>query len=221
MICAVPEYVFPVRLPLIFRGKDFSVDNKTVLRYELILASASPRRRELLSSMGLEYRILTSDCEELSQEKDPLLSGEKIALENALRKARSIAQKNRTSLVLGADTVVVCDNLVFGKPGSETEAFSMLKALSGREHSVITGVALCCEKDSICEQFKVTTKVRFKSLDDEAIRSYMQCVPVMDKAGAYAIQDHGDMLLEKISGSFSNVIGLPVEELSCRLEKYS
>ena len=133
----------------------------------------------------------------------------------------SIAQKNRTSLVLGADTVVVCDNLVFGKPGSETEAFSMLKALSGREHSVITGVALCCEKDSICEQFKVTTKVRFKSLDDEAIRSYMQCVPVMDKAGAYAIQDHGDMLLEKISGSFSNVIGLPVEELSCHLEKYS
>lgn len=193
---------------------------KIALQYELILASASPRRRELLSEMNVDFRIETADCEELSQEKDSLLSGETIALENALRKAKAVAEKNTDCLVLGADTVVVCDNLVFGKPRSEDEAFSMLRALSGREHSVITGVALCCKADSICEVFPVTTQVYFKSLRDEEILRYMQCVPVMDKAGAYAIQDHGEMILEELKGSLSNVIGLPVEELGKHLEKY-
>ena len=194
---------------------------KISLQYDLILASASPRRRELLSGMNVEYRIESADCEELSQEKDPLLSGEKIALENALRKAKVISEKNADCLVLGADPVVVCDNRVFGKPRSEKEAFSMLRTLSGREHSVITGVALCCKADFICEVFPVTTQVYFKSLRDEEILRYMQCVPVMDKAGAYAIQDHGEMILEELNGSLSNVIGLPVEELGKRLEKYA
>jgi septum formation protein len=171
--------------------------------------------------MNVEYRIESADCEELSQEKDPLLSGEKIALENALRKAKVISEKNADSLVLGADTVVVCDNRVFGKPRSEKEAFSMLRTLSGREHSVITGVALCCKADSICEVFPVTTQVYFKSLRDEEILRYMQCVPVMDKAGAYAIQEHGEMLGARWEGELENIIGLPLLKLEEVLKKYS
>lgn len=189
------------------------------LRYDLILASGSPRRRELLSEMGFSYRIEVADCEELS--RSDTLSCSQIAMANALSKAKAVSEKNMDPLVLGADTVVVCGGRLFGKPATEHEAVEMLRSLSGRVHEVITGVALCCGTDGIQEVFSVTTLVTFKSLSDELILSYMQQVPVMDKAGAYAIQDHGEMIVEKIDGSLSNVIGLPVEELTFRLKKYS
>lgn len=189
------------------------------LRYDLILASGSPRRRELLSEMGVPYRVEAADCEELS--RSDTLSCCQIAMANALAKAKAVAGKNVDSLVLGADTVVVCGGRLFGKPATEDEAVEMLRSLSGKVHEVITGVALCCGADAIQEVFAVTTLVTFKFLSDEVIFSYMQQVPVMDKAGAYAIQDHGEMIVEKIDGSLSNVIGLPVEELTSRLKKYS
>lgn len=189
-----------------------------LLQYPLILASSSPRRRELLRGEGFAFRIETLPCDELSGSVP--LPGHEIAVQNARLKASPVAQQYPDHLVLGADTVVLCDGKLFGKPASEEEAFAMLQALSGKEHSVVTGVALYCVKAGVEEYFPVETRVTFKTLTPETIRTYMQLVPVMDKAGAYAIQDHGEMILEKMEGSLSNVIGLPCEEVRARLARF-
>lgn len=191
---------------------------KIVLEYPLILASGSPRRRELLAEMGFDYRIVTADCEELSASSG--LPGTVLAEKNAFAKAEAVSGQYPASLVLGADTVVICEDRIYGKPASEEEAFAMLQSLSGRKHQVVTGVALLCPEGAVCENFSVTTEVFFKKMSEGTIREYMKLVPVMDKAGAYAIQDHGEMLLEKMEGSFSNVIGLPCERVKELLEKF-
>lgn len=169
---------------------------------EMILASASPRRKELLSSMGIAFSVIVADAQEATEG-----SPDRLVMENAALKATAVAALHPDRMVLGSDTVVCVDGQVLGKPKDEEDAFRMLRALSGREHQVYTGVCLIKngKKDVRCDQ----TDVFFTSLSDEEIRDYIRTGEPMDKAGAYAIQGIAGMFVEKICGSFSNVIGLP------------
>ena len=181
----------------------------------VILASASPRRKVLLSGMGIAFTVLPAEVEEISAEQG-YPAPEMVRL-NACLKANAAARQHPEALVIGADTVVVCGGESFGKPHSPEEAAAMLKKLSGRAHQVMSGVSLQCVKYRLDHSFTEISQVVFKELDDAAIREYMRLVNVMDKAGAYAIQEHAELILDRLEGSLSNVIGLPVERLSCEL----
>ena len=180
---------------------------------ELILASGSPRRRELLERGGFVFRVETAAVPELGSAPDP----RELPVLNATRKARAVAARNPDAWVLGADTVVLFQNQVIGKPRDLTEAGAILRRLAGAEHEVLTGVCLCGPGGRE-ETFTAATRVRFKPCLPETIQRYLALVPVLDKAGAYAIQDHGELLIAGIDGSCDNVVGLPTEELFPRLE---
>lgn len=180
----------------------------------LILASASPRRSELLRQLGMEFRVITSDAPEVH---DGELTAREIAQVNAYRKARAVAKKFPDALVLGADTLVYLDTLLMGKPGSLEHAYQMLEQLQGRTHEVVTAVCLLNLRNHRQKVFTEVTNVTFQSLDAVKIRRYLTNVNPLDKAGAYAIQEQGDLIVEKISGSYSNVVGLPVERLQSEL----
>ena len=176
-----------------------------------ILASASPRRKELLAEIVREFEIIPATGEEVVNGD---LTPEELVKSLALQKANEVAQRNEATgkVVLGADTVVALGNEVLGKPKDESDAFRMLSALSGKTHEVYTGVCISYENADGVRKEKVSsacTKVRFFALTDEQIRAYIATGSPMDKAGAYGIQDGG--LVEAIDGSFSNVVGLPVE----------
>ena len=181
----------------------------------VILASASPRRKDLLSGMGVAFTVLPAEVEEISQNSG--YPAAEIVRLNACLKAGAVARQHPEALVIGSDTVVVCGSEIFGKPHSPEEAVSMLKKLSGRAHQVMSGVSLQSVKYRLDHSFTEISQVVFKELDDAAIREYMRLVNVMDKAGAYAIQEHSELILDRLEGSLSNVIGLPVERLSCEL----
>ena len=172
---------------------------------QIILASASPRRSALLKEAGpifASMQILTSHVEEGS---DPL--------ENAFRKAEAVAQMNPRALVIGADTVIRFEGRTIGKPADLEDAKRILAMLSVRTHDVATGVCVRCVEADILVRFEEATHVTFRTLTPEIIDKYVQDVNVLDKAGAYAIQEHGEDIIEKIDGSLTNVIGLPVERL--------
>ena len=141
-----------------------------------------------------------------------------LALENALRKAEEVAARFPEDLVIGADTVIEFENRILGKPENMDDAFRMLSIFSGKTHCVTTGCAIICHSRSIRIRFAETSRVTFKSLDAETIRRYLSLVPVLDKAGAYAIQDHGEMLIESLEGSLDNVIGFPTERFRLPLK---
>ena len=179
----------------------------------LILASASPRRRELLATLGIPFSVRTSTAEELREGPWMML-----ALENALRKAEEVAARFPEDLVIGADTVIEFENRILGKPENMDDAFRMLSIFSGKTHCVTTGCAIICHSRRIRIRFAETSRVTFKSLDAETIRRYLSLVPVLDKAGAYAIQDHGEMLIESLEGSLDNVIGFPTDRFRLPLK---
>ena len=181
----------------------------------VILASASPRRKELLSGMGIEFSVIPAEVEEISPERG-YPAAEMVRL-NARLKADAAAKHYPGSLVIGSDTVVVCDDRIFGKPHTPEEAVSMLKSLSGRAHQVMSGVSLRFGKYDLDHSFTEISRVVFKDLTEAAIHEYMDLVNVMDKAGAYAIQEHSELILAGLEGSLSNVIGLPVERLGQEL----
>jgi septum formation protein len=183
----------------------------------LILASASPRRSELLRRMGLEFRVVPSDTSELLQDH---LTAQELARINAFRKARTVAIQFPDALVLGADTLVYFDALLFGKPESLEQAHQMLEQLQGRTHHVVTAICLFHLQSHRRTVFADTTAVTFRALDAAAIRCYLARVNPLDKAGAYAIQEEGDSIVERMSGSYSNVVGLPVERLSAELKAW-
>jgi len=183
----------------------------------VILASASPRRAELLREMIWRFEILPGHAEEFQPEH---LSPVEACLLNAYRKARLIAKKFPDSLVIGADTEVCLGRRVFGKPKDLAEAARMLADLEGREHQVITGVCLIHLRHHRQRTFADTTRVIFKPLGADEITAYLDQINPLDKAGAYAIQEHGDAIVEKIDGSFSNVVGLPVERLREELRRF-
>lgn len=183
----------------------------------LILASASPRRAELLRQLQPEFRVVPSDAAEILDEQ---LSPRELCQLNAHRKARAVAKKIPDALVLGADTLVFLDREILGKPANLAEAERMLASLQGRTHQVVTGVSLIHLRGSSERLFAASTDVTFRPLTAEQIKDYLAKVNPLDKAGAYAIQEHGDKIVAKISGSFSNVVGLPVEELEAVLNAW-
>ena len=171
----------------------------------IILASASPRRSALLKEAGPAFasmRIMTADVKEGD---DPL--------ENAMRKAGAVAQLNPQALVIGADTVIRFEGKTIGKPADLEDAKRILAMLSGHTHDVATGVCVRCVEADILVRFEEATHVTFRTLTPEIIDKYVRDVNVLDKAGAYAIQEYGEDIIESIDGSLTNVIGLPVERL--------
>jgi septum formation protein len=183
----------------------------------LILASASPRRAELLRLTGLSFRVHLAPVVEVQPGH---LSPAEICQINAYRKARAAAKTQPDALVLGADTLVCLGTRLFGKPATLAAAEQMLLELQGREHVVITGVCLVHLRRHRQGLFAEATAVRFHRLSLEQVRLYLSQVNPLDKAGAYAIQEHGELLVERVDGSFSNVIGLPIERLQQALEEW-
>lgn len=183
----------------------------------LILASASPRRSQLLSRLPIEFTVVPSDAPEVHNEQ---LTAREVCLINAYRKARRIAKRYPDHIVLGADTLVTLDARLYGKPSDRAESQRMLAELQGRTHEVITGVCLIHLRSHTVRQFAETTWVTFKSLSREDIRKYVTRVKTLDKAGAYAIQEFGEMLVDHVEGSYNNVVGLPTEMLQRALREW-
>jgi septum formation protein len=184
----------------------------------LILASASPRRAELLRQLGMEFKVVPSDAVELHPDQ---LTAREVAQINAYRKARSVAKKLPDALVLGADTLVYLDTTLLGKPKTLEDAYLMLEKLQGRTHHVVSGICLVHLRSHRQRIFSESTDVTFRSLDAVKIRRYLTKVDPLDKAGAYAIQEEGELIIEKISGSYTNVVGLPMERLSAELQMWA
>jgi septum formation protein len=177
----------------------------------LILASGSPRRRELLAELRLPFDLVASEePENLSHGAD----AEAQAIALAERKAQAVAGGLASGLVLGADTIVALDAELLGKPADEAEAARMLRRLSGREHSVVTGVALVDAETGACQTGAATSHVRFRPLTEEEIAAYVATGEPRDKAGAYAIQGLGANLVAGLSGCYANVVGLPLCEVA-------
>ncbi len=176
----------------------------------LILASKSPRRRYLLNQAGLSFSVIPSSIDESSV---PLSSPETYVRVLAEAKANDVSKKYPESWVIGADTIVLIDSTILGKPGSRAEARTMLKRLSGNTHQVLTGYCICCRAKERSFSETIKTKVLFKNLTDEEIEWYIHTKEPFDKAGAYAIQGLGTFLVKSINGSYTNVVGLPVCEV--------
>ncbi len=175
---------------------------------EIILASESPRRKNILSGLGIKFIVEIPSSEEILDCHSPSL----VTVINARKKAESVASRHHSSIVIGADTVIELDGSVLGKPGTLQEARRMLNLLSGRRHSVVTGVCIV-RKDYRAEcVFCDSTDVFFRKLDESSIDEYLSKVNTLDKAGAYAVQEHGDIIIGKIEGSVDNVIGFPSEK---------
>lgn len=174
----------------------------------LILASQSPRRRELLGMIAPDFQVEVSQADETISPGTP--PGEAVRL-LALKKAGAVAARRPKDLVVGADTIVVVEGEILGKPADEAEAASMLRRLSGREHDVFTGVALI--QGELRRSFVSRASVRFYPLEEELISWYVSTGEPMDKAGAYGIQGRGSLLVEGLSGDYFTIMGLPVARL--------
>ena len=183
----------------------------------LILASASPRRAELLRQLGVAFEIAPAAIREMEEEH---LSAVETARINAYRKARVAARQHPNALVLGVDTVVALGATLFGKPSTLKEAEQILWKLQGRTHRVVTGVCLLYLRGRRQSIFSEETAVAFRPLTRAQIRHYHASVNPLDKAGAYGIQEKGEMLVEAIHGSYTNVIGLPLERLAVELSAF-
>lgn len=183
----------------------------------VILASSSPRRKQLLEQIKLPFTAVSSNVHE--DIKAFHCSPSQVAEQLSLMKAESVAQRFKKETVIGADTIVVIDNDILGKPHDEKEACEMLKRLSGRQHEVITGVSLINIERSIKIVEHESTRVEFRKLTPWMIESYVKSREPMDKAGAYAIQGLGALFVKRIEGCYFNVVGLPLERLGMMLEK--
>ena len=184
----------------------------------LILASASPRRAELLKLLPVKFQVLPGHADEVAHEH---LSPLEVCQLNAHRKARVVAKQIPDALVLAADTLVFLDNEILGKPRTLADARRMIARLQGRHHQVVTGVCLMHLRRHHERVFAVSTDVLFHPLNARQIRDYLASIQPLDKAGAYAIQDSGEKIISEISGSYSNVVGLPVEALREELKTWS
>lgn len=187
------------------------------MNYRIVLASSSPRRRELLSTLGLGFDIIhPSSDETVSGNETP----EDFVLRVSAEKASSVSRTLGDGVVvIGADTIVVVDGEMLGKPEDRGEAYSMLRKLSGKEHHVFTAFSIVRPKSEILHSEIVDTRVRVKPLAASEIEGYIKTGEPMDKAGAYGIQGIGSFMVGGIEGSYSNVVGLPVEELLAALKK--
>lgn len=181
---------------------------------QLILASGSPRRRELLGLFGIPFVVRAADIDETM---DPSQSPAHEVAQVSRRKAMAV-ERGPDDVVVAADTIVVCQGKILGKPHSREEAVSMLRLLSGREHQVMTGCTVLWEGGQ--ETFTEITALTFRPLSDEEIQRYVDSGEPMDKAGAYGVQGRGALLVERLEGDFFNVMGLPVLRLARMLEAF-
>ncbi|MFZ9931929.1 MAG: Maf family protein [Chthoniobacterales bacterium] len=184
-----------------------------------MLASRSPRRRELLLAAGLAE--VTVEPSTAGESNDASAGLPALVLANARVKATDVAARHPGSVVLGADTLVWLEGRPLGKPVDLAAARAMLSRLSGRVHEVCTGVSLVRLEPRLQIEFHETTRVRFRNLDEQLIGAYLSKVDVLDKAGAYALQEHGEMIVESVEGSRSNVVGLPVERTLAALRRFA
>lgn len=175
----------------------------------LILASASPRRQELLARLGLPFTVVVAG---VTEDETPDADPRRLVGHNAALKAAWVAARFPAATVLGADTTVCLEGQVLNKPADAADARAMLRQLSGRTHSVHTGLALRRGRDTLALDAVVDSAVRFRELDEAAIESYLARVHTLDKAGGYAIQEHPDLIIASYEGSLSNIIGLPLSE---------
>lgn len=180
----------------------------------MILASQSPRRAEILSMLGFDFEIDVADCDENVDG----IPTEQIVAVLARRKAQAVAERHPDEVVIGSDTLVTVDGSPIGKPKDAADAKRMLRLLSGRSHTVYTGVSII--KDGVDETFVVSAEVEFYPLTDAQIDRYVATGEPLDKAGAYGIQGRGALLVRGIKGDFFTVMGLPAAEVTRRLEAY-
>ena len=185
-------------------------------RPAIILASQSPRRSQLLREWGLPCQVVppVDVPEELTGAAPHVL-----AMNNARAKARAVAAGQANAVVIGADTIVVLGEVIFGKPDDRADAARMLRQLVGRAHAVMTGVCVVHRALETEIVFHERTRVWMHPLDEAGIQRYLTAIDPLDKAGAYAIQEQGDLIVDRIEGSYSNVMGLPMERLKGTLEK--
>ena len=180
----------------------------------IILASASPRRKELLKNLGLDFEVVPASIDE----KIPFgIPPHLVVMDISYKKAKTLT-KYDDSLIIAADTIVVLNNEILGKPVDEEQAFTMLKSLSNKTHSVYTGVAILYKNKE--RRFFEKTDVTFKNIDDETAKRYIKTGEPLDKAGAYGIQNKGALLVKSISGDYFNVVGLPISRLAEELKGF-
>lgn len=178
---------------------------------QLVLASTSPRRRQLLKEAGFTFEVDAPDVQEWDEKSHPDLSPAELARFNAGRKAQEVSVRFPDAIVLGADTVVTCEGKILGKPADLDDARNMLRLLSGKTHEVITGISFIQRSARQCTESIVRSWVTFRQLDEERIEMYLTKVHVLDKAGGYALQEQGELIVERFEGSKTNIIGLPME----------
>ncbi|OGW25418.1 MAG: septum formation protein Maf [Nitrospirae bacterium GWC2_42_7] len=184
---------------------------------KIILASASPRRKEILMKTGLKFKV---DASEYAEDNGHKLSPQKLAIYLSSEKAKSVAIKYKNAIIISADTFIVFKNRIFGKPRNISNAREMLKLFSGKPHSVITGFTIIDTSENKRVSKTVETKVFFRKLNDKEIESYLRTKESLGKAGAYGIQGMGAMLINKIEGDYYNVMGLPLTALVENLKKF-
>lgn len=181
----------------------------------MILASTSPRRKEILERFGVKFKVVPSEIEEKFNALDNPIEVVKIL---SLNKCIDVAKKcKKGDIIIAADTIVYYDSIL-GKPKNREDAFKILKSLSGKTHKVITGIAVIDLEDDKKQVDYEVTHVKFRDLNDDKIERYLDTEEYIDKAGAYGIQGYGEILVESITGSFSNVVGLPIYKLDVMLE---
>jgi septum formation protein len=176
---------------------------------KIMLASASPRRQELLKLIGLEFQVMPSNAEEIIDESD---TASETVLRLSYIKARDVKEKAKDYIVIGADTIVVYNNEILGKPLDEQDAYRMLSLLNGKTHYVLTGFTVIGEEKVISKYEE--SAVTFRQLSEKEIKAYIMTKEPFDKAGSYAIQGIGSVMIEKINGDYFNIVGLPVCKLS-------
>jgi len=186
----------------------------------LILASASPRRKELLKKIVEKFKVIPSNVDESTI---PAQTPEAFAVKAALAKAGDVALKHKNSIIIGADTIVVLGKKILGKPKSRRDAIAMLKSLVGRTHRVITGIAVVDSETFAKYADFVVTKVTMKKVKGKEIRYYVKSGRPMDKAGSYGIQEIEEIFIDKIDGDYENVVGLPIRRLKkllCKIKYF-
>jgi len=184
---------------------------------KIILASASPRRKELLEQIGLTFEVDPSQGEEIME---PCTNPHDLARALSRQKTSEVATRHPNALVIGADTFIVSDKKLMGKAHNDAEARAMLRELNGKSHSVVTGFTVMDTTDNRFTSRAIETRVWFRSLTQQEIDSYIATGEPIGKAGAYAIQGKGAVIVEKIMGDYSNVVGLPLHELAVVLKRY-
>lgn len=183
----------------------------------IILASASPRRKEILQNTNVKFKIMSSSIEELTLDSE---SPSQMVMRLAFEKGMDIALRQKSELVISADTIVVLDGIILGKPKDDIEARKMITSLSGRTHQVITGISLINLDNNKKVIDYVVSNVKFKNLSEQDINDYISTKESLDKAGAYGIQGYGALLVDEIYGDYFNIVGLPISRLSDLLKKH-